>query len=164
MLLDLRQNIVDLSERILRKSGLNDKIICLLLRVLHYGISIITLIILLVGPKKWFILVVLLNLFVFILYFIFGGCILSKIEHRFTKDEFTVIDPLLILLHIELTNKNRYYYSLISNIFGSILMGIIYYIRFVGASEAGASEAGASEADGSEVGASKAGASEADVL
>ena len=42
MLLDLRQNIVDLSERILRKSGLNDKIICLLLRVLHYGISIIT--------------------------------------------------------------------------------------------------------------------------
>ncbi len=141
MLLDLRQNIVDLSERILRKSGLNDKIICLLLRVLHYGISIITLIILLVGPKKWFILVVLLNLFVFILYFIFGGCILSKIEHRFTKDEFTVIDPLLILLHIELTNKNRYYYSLISNIFGSILMCIIYYIRFVGASEAGASEA-----------------------
>jgi hypothetical protein len=131
MFLDLRKKIVDLSELILRKTGLNDKIICIILRILHFGISIITLTVLLFGNKKWFIMVVLLNLFVFILYFIFGGCILSKIEHRFTNDDFTVIDPLLIILNIELTNDNRYYYSLISNIFGTILMGIVYYIRFV---------------------------------
>lgn len=130
MLLELRKNIVDISESILRKSGLSDQIICFILRILHFGISVITGLILLFGSKKWFFIIVILNLFVFLLYFLFGGCILSKIEHRFTDDDFTVIDPLLILLNFELTNDNRYNYSLISNIFGCIFMVLLYYIRF----------------------------------
>jgi hypothetical protein len=130
MFREIKNQIIDTSEKLLRKSRLADKTICTLLRVLHFGISFITGLTLLFGPKFWFLVVVIINLIVFFFYFIFGGCILSKIEHRFTDDEFTVIDPLLILLNIERTNKNRYNYSLLSNIGACIITYILYYIRF----------------------------------
>jgi hypothetical protein len=130
MFSEIKNQIIDTSEKILRKSGWADKTICTLLRILHFGISFITGFILLFGPKFWFFVVVFFNLIVFFCYFIFGGCILSKIEHRFTDDDFTVIDPFLMLLNIERTNKNRYTYSLFSNIGACIFISILYYVRF----------------------------------
>jgi hypothetical protein len=129
----IRNNLVDFGERILRSTGLSDKIICGLLRFLHFGISIFTGYLLLFGSKWWFMLVILINIIVFASFYIFKGCILSKLEHRFTKDDFTVIDPFLMVIGVELTNNNRYKYSIISNIFACVLTVGLYCVRFGGA-------------------------------
>jgi hypothetical protein len=127
---NLGKQIVDFSEKVIRKTGFTDKFICTILRFLHFSISIFSGFILLFGSKKWFIIVVIINIIVFTMFFIFHGCLLSKLEHRFTNAEFTVIDPLLMFLGIELTNENRYKYSLVSNIVGCIFIYILYNIRF----------------------------------
>ena len=145
---ELRKNLVDFGEKVLRKSRLADKTICTILRVLHFGISIFTIGILLFGSQYLFFIVIYLNLLIYLLYFIFEGCLLSKLEHRFTNDEYTVIDPFLVFFNIELTNENRYKYSFISSIFGAMATYILYKIRFspsrTGASVTGASRTGAS--------------------
>ena len=52
-------------------------------------------------------------------------------EHCFTDDEFTVIDPFLELINVELTNENKTIYSLYSSIMGFIFTFILYYFRFM---------------------------------
>jgi len=126
----IRKNLINFGENILRSTGFSDKFICILLRFLHFGISIVTGLILFFGSKKWFLFVILINIIVFIMFYIFDGCILSKLEHRFTKDEFTVIDPCLMIIGVELTNENRYKYSLISNIFACVFTFGLYCYRF----------------------------------
>jgi len=126
----IRTSLVNFGENTLRSTGLSDKFICTLLRCLHFGISLLTGLLLFFGSKKWFIFVILINIIVFIMFYIFDGCILSKLEHRFTKDDFTVIDPCLLFFGIELTNNNRYKYSLISNIFACIFTFGLYCFRF----------------------------------
>jgi len=126
----IRNNLVDFGESFLRSTGLTDNLICALLRFLHFGISIFTGYLLLFGSKWWFMFVILVNIMVFAMFYIFDGCILSKLEHRFTKDEFTVIDPFLMLIGVELTNNNRYKYSIISNIFACFMTFGLYCIRF----------------------------------
>lgn len=126
----LRKNLVNFGETVLRRTGLPSKIICILLRFLHFSISLCTGYLLFFGSKQWFLVVVFINIIVFIMFFLFEGCILSKLEQRFTDDEFTVIDPFLILIGVELTNNNRYTYSLISNIFACIFTFGLYCFRF----------------------------------
>lgn len=126
----IRTTLVDFGETVLRSTGLSDKHICALLRFLHFGISIFTGYLLLFGSRWWFLFVIFINIIVFSLFLLFDGCILSKLEHRFTDDEFTVIDPLLLFIGVELTNKNRYKYSLLSNIFAVFFTYGLYCVRF----------------------------------
>lgn len=128
---EIRNNIVDHLENFIRKFGLEDNHICNILRGLHFGISVITGLILLLGSKFWFLVIIAFNIFVYFLFFIFNGCILSKLEHRFTNDDFTVIDPFLKIINVELTNENRHKYSILSNIITLLITFFIYYIRFV---------------------------------
>ena len=132
MFKDEGTTFVDWCESFIRKLNISDKSICVLLRTLHFTMPIVTGTIMLIGSKMWFNIIVVFNIIVFILFFIFHGCILSKIEHRFTDDEFTVIDPFLELIHVELTNENRSKYSLYSSIMGFILTYGLYCYRFGG--------------------------------
>jgi len=127
---NVRVMLINFAERIIRKSGLSDQLICTLLRCIHFVMPVITVIILLLGPKEMFITVVFFNVIVFILFFLFDGCILSRIERCFTDDTFTVIDPFLMLINVELTNDNRTIYSIYSSLLGFILTYIIYLSRF----------------------------------
>ena len=67
------------------------------------------------------------------MFFVFDGCILTRLERRFSKkgDDFTMIDPFLILLRVEVTNENRIMYSIYSSLLGFIATYLIYYYRFV---------------------------------
>ena len=132
MFKDEGTTFVDWCESFIRKLNISDKSICVLLRTLHFTMPIVTGTIMLIGSKMWFNIIVVFNIIVFILFFIFHGCILSKIEHRFTDDEFTVIDPFLELIQVELTNENRSKYSLYSSIMGFILTYGLYCYRFGG--------------------------------
>lgn len=127
---NIRNNIVDRLEKYIRKLNLSDTLVYNILRGLHFGISIITGLILLFGSKFWFLCILIINIVVFSFFFLFHGCIITKLEQRFTTDDFTVIDPFLNFINVELTNENRYKYSIISNMFTCVITFFIYYIRF----------------------------------
>ena len=87
-------------------------------------------ILLIICSSDLFKVVIAFNIFVFILFFIFDGCIISRLEQKFTHDDFTVIDPFLELINIETTNDNRKWYSFYSAIVGFVLTFVLYYYRF----------------------------------
>jgi hypothetical protein len=126
----IRKQLVGWAERIIRKTGMSDEFICGTLRFFHFIIPVITVILLFVSTQKIFMIVVLFNIIVFILFFLFDGCILSRLEHCFTDDSFTVIDPFLMIIGVELTNENRTRYSIYSSLLGFAVTYGIYQLRF----------------------------------
>ena len=135
MFKNIRDKLVHIVESNIRKTNLSDKSICILLRTTHFSFPIVNGLVLLFGSDSWVKIIIYFNIFVFFMFFIFDGCILSKLEHCFTDDEFTVIDPFLELINLELTNENRTTYSLYSSIMGFIFTFILYYYRFIYSSE-----------------------------
>ena len=129
MFKEVRKQLVDKAEQLLRKTGLSDKLICTLLRTIHVIFSLFTWLIIFFGTKFWFLVVVFINVFIFVLFFLFSGCILSSLEHRFTTDDYTVIDPFLIVLGVDLTKANREKYTILSNIVKVFLITALYYVR-----------------------------------
>jgi hypothetical protein len=65
------------------------------------------------------------------MFFIFDGCILSMIEHKICDDDFTIADPFLELLEWEKNSKNRFNVTLLIGFFYYVIIGIIYYTRFL---------------------------------
>uniref|UniRef100_A0A6C0HGN6 Uncharacterized protein n=1 Tax=viral metagenome TaxID=1070528 RepID=A0A6C0HGN6_9ZZZZ len=130
MFKDEGDQFVDFCEKCIRSIKISDKGTCMLLRSLHCIMPVITVVIMIIGSKTWFQIILFFNILVFILFLLFHGCILSKIEHRFTDDEFTIIDPFLEMLGVELTNDNRHRYSFYSSINGFMVTFGLYYYRF----------------------------------
>ena len=128
----LEKKILDYCEKMLQSSGISKKNICILLRSVHFALPIINGLILLLAPYFLFKAVLILKICIFSLFIIFDGCILSRLEQRFSEldDKYTIIDPFLELYKIPLNNENRKKYSLY--IWGScfILTYLIYYFRF----------------------------------
>ena len=130
---ETRNRLIDFAEGLIRKTNINDDILCLILRIFHLFIPVISISILLFGLRHWFMIITLINIIIFTMFFMFDGCILSRIEHRFSEkgEDFTVIDPFLILVDVERTNENRTIYSIYSSLMGFIATYLIYYYRFV---------------------------------
>jgi len=105
--------------------------VCMLFRILHYIMPIVFVIIMLIGSKTLFEIVIFFNIVILMLFIIFNGCILSKLEHRFTDENFTVIDPFLEIINIKLTNENRKKYTLYFITSGNIVLFTFYYFRFM---------------------------------
>ena len=128
-----RNHIIDFVERFIRTTNVKDNIACLTLRVFHFIIPIISISILLFGDRQLFMKITLINIIIFTMFFMFDGCILSRIEQRFSEkgDDFTVIDPFLTFLDVESTNENRTIYSIYSSLLGFIATYLIYCYRFV---------------------------------
>ena len=122
--------IMDDFIKIINKTNLTDKSAIFILRSLHLLLPIVMVLIMLIGSKTLFLLCFLFNIVVYILFYIFNGCILTILENKFIKEDFTIIDPFLELFNIPTINKNRNNYTRYSQILGLICMIIIYYIRF----------------------------------
>ena len=127
---NIRKNVIDNVEKLIRKCGISDNKICSALRFLHASLPVVAYSTLLFGSKFYFLLMVCFKLFIFVLYIFFHGCILTKIEHCFTENKCSTIDPFLNFINIELTNENRYKYALITNIALFFVVFLLYYIRF----------------------------------
>jgi hypothetical protein len=126
-----KKQIVDSLESLLRKTGYPDETICRFLRGFHVIFPNINGLLILFGNKKVVQLAILFNILVFCLFIIYNGCLLTRLEHRFSNDNYTVFDPFLNFLNIPLTHENRYTYSISSFIVCFIGSLIIYYYRFV---------------------------------
>ena len=113
--MDLQNYLLNNLEKLLRKTKLSDKTICKCLRAFHYFFPLLAAFFIFFGSKKMFKYTVIFNIVIFLLFNIFKGCILSKLERRFCDDDYTVMDPFLNFLNIPTTNKNRVKYSTYSS-------------------------------------------------
>jgi hypothetical protein len=130
MFKEQQKEYVDKAEAFLRKSGFSDKTIHNLLIGFHLFIIILSFVVFLFGSKPWFYLIVFLNISVYLSFLIFNSCILSKLECRFSDNDFNIIDPILVLIKKEQNEENRKKYTKISFVFLSLSILISYYIRF----------------------------------
>jgi hypothetical protein len=130
MLLELRNNMLDFAENIINQSNLSKKSVGIVLRSLHFTIPVIIAILFVFGSIRVFKMVFVFNVIVFILFITLDGCILSRLEQKIMNDDFTVIDPFLELIRVDITNENRKNYSIYSGIFGLIFSVIVFYFRF----------------------------------
>jgi hypothetical protein len=65
-----------------------------------------------------------------VLFFLFDGCLLTKLEFELCEDNFTVIDPVLELLQIEVTTPNRVFITRVCFLLYIVMLPLIYYGRF----------------------------------
>lgn len=75
---------------------------------LHATISItytLLLFIITFRPLLWLMIIPLF--FQTLFFIVFRGCIVSKLERKLTKDNYTIVDPILNIFDIETHNKNR---------------------------------------------------------
>ena len=129
--MNLQKQLLEMAETLLRNTGMEDKTICYMLRAVHIFFPLLAACFIFFGSKQLLKLTVLCNIIVFILFLIFKGCILSKLERRFCQDDFTIIDPIISLLGLSLKDEVRVEYSFFLNILCILGAVIIYYLRFI---------------------------------
>jgi len=127
-----KKTIVNFIINLLRKLNLPDYFLAKCIRTFHfvapyylmnfmyYSKSVITIIFILFLP-----------IFIFFMFIIFDGCLLASIEYEIDKKNFSCIDPYLYFFNIEITNENRKFYSIISNIQIFIVIILIFSYRFL---------------------------------
>lgn len=126
-----KKSTLEFFENTLRKTKMSDTSICMILRTAHFILPYTCLFVLLFGNKFWFIMITLLCLVVCILFYLLDGCISTMLEYKFAKDDWTSLDPVLEICGIEVNNKNRKKISVYNFFMNTILICILYYLRFV---------------------------------
>ena len=126
-----RNQIVDKLTNDFKNGKLSDKSLGIMMRTFHISTPVSYLILSLLAPRYVVNIVAGLLLLIFLMFFVFGGCILSMVENKICNDDFTIADPFLELLEMEKTSKNRFNISLTIFTIYNIIIGIIYYIRFL---------------------------------
>ena len=125
-----RTKIVDLLEGLCETSNLSKKTLGYTMRSYHVGCPLILMVFLFYSPQ-WVVTVHALNLIgVFICFYIFGGCLLTMLEHRLCGDDYTIADPFIEQMGIELNGKNRMRVSYCIAIGYFIFFFLVYYFRF----------------------------------
>ena len=126
-----RNEIVDKIKTFFQSGKLSDKSLGIMMRTFHISTPVSYLILSLLAPRYVVNIVAALLLVIFLMFFVFGGCILSMVENKICNDDFIIADPFLELLELEKTSKNRFNISLTIFTIYNIIIGIIYYIRFL---------------------------------
>ena len=126
-----RNEIVDKMKNYFQSGKLSDKSLGIMMRTFHISTPVSYLILSVLAPRYVVNIVAALLLVIFLMFIVFGGCILSMVENKICNDDFTIADPFLELLEMEKTSKNRFNISLTIFTIYNIIIGIIYYIRFL---------------------------------
>jgi len=109
---------------------ISNKSLGLLIRSLHLNTPFNMLFIVYFAPK---IFVILNTLILFIsasFFLLFDGCFLSRLEYYLCKDSFTIVDPFLELLGMEINNTTRNYLTYFVMTFYIYIYFSICYFRF----------------------------------
>lgn len=125
-----KYKFIDFLEERCKRHHLSTKSLGILIRSYHYSTPLILLILMCLGGH-WIAIGTICCYFVAaILFFTFRGCFISMLENRICQDEFNMVDPLLEVLQVEKTDKERMeisYYILAY--YTTVLFGI-YIVRF----------------------------------
>ena len=105
----LQNKIFDSVFNIQQKFNIPDNIMYLIVYIFHHILLYIMLISnLFIINKSYHMIVFLLTASAFVSLYYFHGCILSKIEQRFEKNNIIVNDFILDILNLKLTYNNRW--------------------------------------------------------
>ena len=125
----LKKKILDVLENLINKISLKTELtkreIGLMIRYFHFLIPIIGGFSVLFVKKKYILFHIFILIITIILFIIFNGCILSLLEYRLCNEDYTVVDPYLKLLNIDVNNEIRKNYTIIG------LMCMLFYFIFV---------------------------------
>ena len=125
-----KTKILDYLEEWCSKSKVSKKTIGLTLRSYHISCPFFIMI-LLFYASQWVLTISAINLiFVFTCFFMFNGCILTMLEHRLCGDEFTIADPFIEILDLELNSRNRMLISYFIAVSYFMFFFLVYYYRF----------------------------------
>ena len=113
-----------------KKGRLSPKSIGIIIRSFHMFAPIYFITVILFVSQIWCNIIVVFLLFVVILFYTFEFCILTLIENQLCNDNFTILDPHLELLNLEINNNNRFYITTINGIIYLLIICCIYYNRF----------------------------------
>ena len=111
-------------------SKMSKKSIGFLVRTIHASSPIIYMILVLFAPHIIAFITIVFSIFIFFLFYMFDGCMLSKIENALCEDKFTIIDPYLEMLDIPVTKKNIFFATKLFMVLYFIAILSVYYIRF----------------------------------
>lgn len=125
-----KTKIVDYLEKLCETSCISKKTLGNTIRSYHVSLPFVV-IILLFYASQWCVTIAGLSLVgVFILFFITNGCLLTMLEHRLCGDEFTIADPFIEYMGMELNSKNQVKISYFIAIGFFIFFFLVYFYRF----------------------------------
>ena len=125
-----REKILDLLEKLCETSSMSKKTLGQTIRSYHVSCPFIIMCFLFYSPQ-WVVTIHAFNLMaVFFIFFLFNGCLLTKLEHRLCGDNYTIADPFIEYLGMELNARNRMIISYFIAISYFIFFFIVYYYRF----------------------------------
>jgi hypothetical protein len=125
-----KTKIIDYLEELCETSSISKKTLGNTIRSYHVSLPFV-IIILLFYASQWCVTIAALSLVgVFILFFITNGCLLTMLEHRLCGDEFTIADPFIEKMGMELNSKNRVLISYFIAIGYFIFFFLVYFYRF----------------------------------
>jgi hypothetical protein len=107
MIKHYKKNFINYLEKKCNECKLSNKSIGILLRGFHISTPFNLLFVLFFGSLNVCIIMSIILLIIYIIFFIFKGCFLSKLEERICTDDFTIADPFLELYDMKINKKNR---------------------------------------------------------
>jgi hypothetical protein len=125
-----KTKIIDYLEKLCETSSISKKTLGNTIRSYHVSMPFVV-IILLFYASQWCVTITALSLMgVFFMFFITNGCLLTMLEHRLCGDEFTIADPFIETMSMELNSKNRVLISYFIAIGFFIFFFLVYFYRF----------------------------------
>lgn len=121
-ILDSLENKLDM---ISSKTQITKREIGIIIRLFHSMMPVLPLLTVLFVSKKLVLFHIIFLIMIMTLFYFFNGCLLSLLEYRLIKDDYSVADPFLKLILVEITNETRKKYTIIT------LIGILLYFIFV---------------------------------
>ncbi len=125
-----KNKILNYLEELCETSSISKKTLGLTIRSYHVSLPFVVMILLFYGTQFSVTVAGLCLVFVFIMFFISNGCLLTMLEHRLCGDEFTIADPFIETFGIESTSENRVLVSYGIAIGYFIFFYLVYYYRF----------------------------------
>jgi hypothetical protein len=125
-----KTRILDYLEEWCGTSKVSKKTIGYTMRSYHVSCPFIVMMFLFYGSQLAVTIVALNLITVFTCFFMFNGCILTMLEHRLCGDEFTIADPFIEYLGLELDSRNRMLISYCIAVSYFMFFFLVYYYRF----------------------------------
>jgi len=121
-ILDSLENKLDM---ISSKTQITKREIGIIIRLFHSMMPVLPLLTVLFVSKKLVLFHIIFLIMIMTLFYFFNGCLLSLLEYRLIKDDYSVADPFLKLILVEISNETRKKYTIIT------FIGILLYFIFV---------------------------------
>jgi len=126
-----RDNCINFLENICNYLPISNKLLGLIIRLVHFSLSILIIIFVLFAPKILAVLCIIFSFIMALMYVLFGGCILTILEQRLCKENYTILDPVIKLIGLEINSKNRKIFTLCTMVPFLSIVSLIFYFRFI---------------------------------